>query len=229
MATDYTQSQLEEMVVGKNPNPRAMFYEQAVLNVEKSKAANRRMYDKKIYIKLTQPGVRDSMSYEAQKNDIAEYRKEYDYFMQNRQGQKTPDISIIPNLDIAHLQELRDYGILTIPQLAAMEVVPPHLEYAFKAAKVFNKALQETSHAEEESIEETRTEAEQAGFQSRRAEASPLPPQDRPEHRTDVRRQEVPGGDSGGIRATDDPGRHAESRPIQRGYPIISDNWSIEM
>ena len=169
MSDRLSQEKLEEMVVGKSENPNAVFFEHAELDVERSKAAGRRMYNKVVYIKLSQPGVTDSMSYPAKKEDIAKYSDEYAYFLQNKQGKRRPGIDIIPNLDIAHLQELRDYGILTIPQLAEMVTVPPHLEYAYKAAKVFNAAIEEMEDDEQkdEKQEKELTPAQKVGFKTR--------------------------------------------------------------
>ena len=212
-----TQEQLEEMVEGKKPNPNAVFYEHAALNVERSKASGHRMYDKKVYIKLSNPGIADSMSYEAQKADIQQYRDEYEYFLQNKQGIREPGIEIIPNLDIAHLQELRDYGILTIPKLAEMELVPPHLEYAQRAAKVFNQALQETSHvSEEESIEE------ESPVQTRDVQKA-----DRQEHCNGIGRRAIPES-SGDQEAGQNTRGDGTGGRIQRNNPVDPDNWSME-
>lgn len=180
---DLTQEQLEEMVVGKNPNPRAIFFEQAVLDVAESHRLGHRHYETKVYIKLSHPGVTDSISYAATPDDIAQYRDEYAYYMQNRQGQRAPGIEIIPNLDLAHLQELRDYGILTIPQLAEVSEIPQHLTYAKEAAKVFNMALQEISHAEEKGSN-TQSETENVSAS------------DRQQHSHDIGRPSIPASDS---------------------------------
>ena len=217
---DHTQAQLEEMIEGKSPNPRAIFFEHAALNVPKSKEAERRIYDKKVYIKLTQPGVADSMSYEAQKGDLARYPDEYAYFLQNRQGVRHPGIEIIPNLDIAHLQELRDMGLLTIPKLAEAVIVPPHLEYAHRAAKVFNQALQETSHVEETSTEETGQKVHEGEI---------MPPNDRQQQHNHVERRAVPRSTR-----TEEVGKTSEGndqdRRAQRNQsvnPVLSTDWEI--
>ena len=155
-------SQLEELVVGKQPKPRAMFFEQAVLNVPESNRLKRRVYDKKVYIQLRAPGVKDSVSYEAQKSDMLEYAKEYQDFLNSRQGTKAPGVEIIPNLDLAHLQELRDYGILTVRQLAEPDEVPAHLEYARSAAVSLNRVLMEQENAQRKAREESRDEGRKA-------------------------------------------------------------------
>lgn len=159
---ELTNEELERLVVGEQPKARAVFYEQAVLNVQESKRQGRRVYDKKIYIQLRAPGVRDNASYEAQKADIIEFHKEYQDFLRSREDAKLPGIEIIPNLDLAHLQELRDYGILTIKKLAESNV-PSHLEYAKQSAIVLNKAFEEQSNAEKESSEEAGSESRAEG------------------------------------------------------------------
>jgi hypothetical protein len=146
---ELSERELEKLVIGEQPKPRAVFFDQAVLNVEESNKAGRRVYDKKVYILLKAPGVRDSVSYEAQKADVIEYADEYRAFLASREQSKKPGIEIIPNLDLAHLQELRDYGILTLDQLAGSQV-PEHLEYAKRSAAALNKAIEEQNHASEE-------------------------------------------------------------------------------
>ncbi len=131
---DLTQAQLEELVVGKKENPRAVFFEKAKLNVEKSKEAGRRCYDKLTYVKKTAPGLTDYASALATPKDIMDYPEEYEYFMQNKQGTREPGIEMIPGLDILHLTELRDYGLLTIRKLAEANSVPVHLKAAQDAA-----------------------------------------------------------------------------------------------
>ena len=230
MSRTLTQERLEEMVVGVQQNPNAIFFEQAVLNVPRSHEHGRRMYDKQVYIKLSQPGVADNMSYQAQADDIEHYRDEYDYFLQNKQGVRSPGIEIIPNLDIAHLQELRDYGILTIPKLADMETVPQHLEYAHRAAKVINSALQESTHVEEESIEEESKPDFVNGYEvfSEKRIPEALLETDRPVNGTDVGQCPVPASieDSTHRRSArrDDPGgREQRDNPVK-----FSDNWTME-
>ena len=204
-----SQQKLEEMVVGSSPNPNAIFYEHAALNVPKSKEAGHRVYDKKTYILLSNSGIADKISYEAQKADIANYPDEYEYFLQNKQGTRALGIEIIPKLDIAHLQELRDCGILTIPKLAEMEIVPPHLEYAHQAAKVFNQALQETTDALEEDNQKVE-DVHQA---------------DRQEHIDDVGRRGLPEGGRN-PEAAESPKRDGAGGRLQRNNPISS-NWSM--
>ena len=216
---ELSQRKLEEMVVGREPNPNAIFYEHAALNVPKSKEAGRRIYDKKVYIKLSNNGIKDSMSYEAQKADIQQYPEEYQYFLSNKQGTRDLGIEIIPNLDIAHLQELRDYGILTIPKLAAMEVVPVHLEYARIAAKVFNKALEDTIDGnQEKSIEESIEEGSEGGIQA-------VPETDRSEHQNALGQRKFPSSDSSN-EVSGNPAGNEEGGQVQRNNQV-SPNWSM--
>lgn len=221
---EHTQKELEKMVVGETPNPRAIFFEQAVLNVPKSKKAGRRIYDKKVCIMLSQIGVTDSVSYEAQKADIEGYPDEYRYFLKNKQGVRKPAIDIIPNLDIAHMQELRDMGLLTIPQLAAVEIVPPHLEYAHNAAKVFNQALEDISHDKEEGYEEGYEE----GSEARVEETRHVSATDRPDHSPDVGRSPLP--ESNRHRENGEGSRGNETgRRTQRHNGVNwGSNWDIE-
>lgn len=213
-----SQRELEELVVGKSQNPNAIFFEHASLDVERSKTEKRRIYNTLVYLKLSHPGVTDSVSYQAQKEDLIKYKDEYEYFLNNKQGSQKPGVEIIPNLELAHLQELRDYGILNIVQLAEMEVIPHHLEYAHRAAKIFNKALQETSNGkiEEDRIEEVQTEDVSAD--------------DRQQYQQDVRRPTVQASNDGEgqVRETAEgrsSGRRSHGRGNIVGNPI--DNWSV--
>ena len=160
MSRELSQQKLEQMVNGSPQLPNVVFYEQAILDHAASEEAGHRVYVKTVFIKITQPGVTEWVSYKAQKEDIAKYPEEYDYFMNHKQGKRVPGIEIIPNLDIAHLQELIDMGLSKIPKLAETLTVPGHLEYARQAAIAFNTVLQETINAsEEESIEEIPSQA----------------------------------------------------------------------
>ena len=160
MSRELSQQKLEQMVNGSPQLPNVIFYEQAILDHSASEAAKHRIYVKTVFVKITQPGVTDWVSYKAQKEDIAKYPEEYDYFMNHKQGKRVPGIEIIPNLDIAHLQELIDMGLSKIPKLAETLTVPSHLEYARQAAVTINAVLQETEHAQEESIEEIVSQAQ---------------------------------------------------------------------
>jgi len=230
---ELTQAQLEELVVGKTAPPRAVFFEQATLDPARSKAEGRRVYNKNVYIKLTAPGTTDWQSYIAQKSDIREYADEYAFFMQNRQGERLPGIEIIPGLDIIHKQELIDYGISNIYQLANAELVPAHLEYAKRAALTLCKAMEDLKHAnQEESIEES-------GEIARAREE--LPQASRPNNIGNQRRFEPSGVQSsngGRDPARDDEARqqHGSARPeVQRKdlnpreVRHLNDNWKVDL
>lgn len=235
---DFTQAQLEEMVVGKTQNPNVIFFEQAVLNVPNSKEAGRRVYDTLVYIKLSQPGVTDTISYQAQKGDIEKYPEEFAYFQQNRGGKTKPGVEIIPNLDVAHLQELRDYGILTVAKLAEMEVVPPHLAYAHRAAQVLNHAFEdmENDNIEEDPIEEEtdpRSAIEKAGFQARgeTERRRNVPETGGQELIHDALRLPIP--TRAEVEAGETTEGHEEGGQVQRSNPIDPllgfDNWKLEI
>jgi hypothetical protein len=199
---ELSQEQLEELVEGKPAKPRAVFYEEAVINQQKSKEAGRRIYDKALFVRESHAGVRDSIAHRANEEDIRTYPDEYRYFMSTRQGTKQVGIEVIPNLDVAHLQELRDYGLLTIPKLAEAESVPLHLEYARQAAVVFNKALQETNHAhEEESKRESPRQAEDVSQIRGREHGDHVGQPETPRGNGSRDHREVAGGNGQGRRA----------------------------
>ena len=214
MAHDHTQKQLEEMINGKPQIANAVFYEQAMLDHAASKTLGRRVYIKTVFIKVTQPGITDWASYMALPADFANYPEEYETFLNNKQGTRVPGVDIIPGLDIAHLQELIDIGLATIPQLAEALQVPPHLEYAKQSAIAFNLLLKETPHAEEEGNQES--SVEEAGF---------MPAPDRQDHPVDLSRRAVPTR----YRATenDDSKRIHQGGRYNGGEDTI-DNWKVE-
>jgi hypothetical protein len=163
-----TQEELEVLVVGTSTEPDAVFYEQASLNHKRSQELGSRVYDKIVFIKLTQSGVTDWTAYKAQKADLEAYPEEYQYFLSNKQGDRKPGIEIIPNLDIIHLQELRDFGIQTIQQLAEATAIPPHLAYAQKTAIVLTAVLEETRNGHQEENHEESIESETVPASDRR-------------------------------------------------------------
>ena len=107
-------------------------------------------------MKKTAPGLTDYASALATPKDIMDYPEEYEYFMQNKQGTREPGIEMIPGLDILHLTELRDYGLLTIRKLAEANSVPVHLKAAQDAAI----RIQATLAKENESGKEENTSKE---------------------------------------------------------------------
>jgi hypothetical protein len=238
---DFTQKQLEEMVVGKTSNPNVIFFEHAALNVPNSKQAGRRVYDTLVYIKLSQPGVDDNISYLAQKEDVTKYPDEYQYFLNNKGGRTAPGVEIIPGLDIAHLQELRDYGILTVAKLAEMEAVPPHLSYAHRAARVLNQAFEDMSYDEESSNQtnqetNTRIAVKESGFKEKDFVngRQTLPETGGLKHTDDVdqllipSRAEVTAGET--ARGSETGRQVQRSNPLRpKGIPNLSDNWELEI
>jgi len=155
---ELSQEQLEELVVGKPEKPRAVFYEQAVLNHSKSKVERRRIYDRCVFIKMVAPGTTDWQPYIAQQKDFRDYPEEYAYFLGNKQGERIPSVEIIPGLDIVHKQELLDTGFINIKQLAEAINIPEHLEYARRAAAVLVRSLEEIKHAKEETKPDPRAD-----------------------------------------------------------------------
>ena len=181
MSRELSQNVLEQMVNGDPQIPNVIFYEQAILDHEASNNSGERVYHKAVFVKITQPGVTDWVSYKAKRADFAAYPEEYDAFMNNKQGTRDPGVEIIPNLDITHLQELIDRGFSTIPKLAEALQVPEHLEYALQSAIAINNVLKEARNAkQEENIQE---------------ESTPTPDvsaPDRQDHPTGLQRSEVP-------------------------------------
>ena len=149
MADGLSQEELERLVVGEPPEPRVSFFEKAIINPEKSRLAGHRVYDKHVMIKRTQPGVTDWVPTKATLADIRRYQREFDIFTNQRQGTSKPGIEIIPGVDIAHLQELRDMGLGTVEALAAAIQVPRHLEHIRVSAVALSIALKELQHEQE--------------------------------------------------------------------------------
>jgi hypothetical protein len=210
MSKELSQNQLERLVVGTPPDPNVTFFEKPVLNMAESKRQNRRVYEKAVFVKITNPGVTDWTAYRATDKDIRDYPEAYEYFMNNRQGQNAPGVEIIPNLDITHLQELIDNGLTTIPVLAAAQMVPPHLQYAQDAAIALNNTLQEMNHAEEEDSKE---ESEgRSNAPSGRIDTD------------DIRQPELP---RSGRNESDQVAQRVQAGGCQHGSQGIN-NWEVE-
>lgn len=225
---ELTQEKLEEMVVGKKHPADAVFYEKAALNVEKSRESGRRIYDKVVYIKKTQPGVTDWIASRAKKADIKRYPEEYEYFLNNKQGDREVPVNIIPGLDIAHLQELIDRGITTIPQLAKEWDIPDHLAYAQKAAIVFNDIIEETRNGKEEDT--SKGEGNPEGFAGVINEATQKASNGSPSDRQDNGLHER----QPGIPASSGEQDHAAGKGLQAGGQFdyskgLNANYSIEV
>jgi hypothetical protein len=150
MATELSQDQLEEMVVGKPSDPNVVFYDQAILNVTRSKAAGKRMYDNCCFMKETQHGVDDWTPIVARKEHYKKHPEEYKYYLSNRQGIRSPSVNIIPNISPAEIQELIDFGLSTIKLLASATIVPSHLEHIQQSAKTIQSVLTETKDGNQE-------------------------------------------------------------------------------
>lgn len=213
---ELTQKQLEEMVVGKPEEPMCVFFEKAILDHARSHETGRRCYVKAVYIKLRAIGVEDWVAYKAQEADIEKYDEEYQYFLQNKQGDRAPGIEMIPNLDIIAIQELIDFGILTVPQFAEAINVPHHLIPAQKMAVIINNALKEArdgKHEKESNVEKV----ESRGI---------LPAPDRQDHSAHVEESPVPESLGG---RPEDPQRIHEGGRVYGGQGLNPiDNWKIE-
>jgi hypothetical protein len=228
MPQDLTQAQLEMLVNGAPQLPNVIFYEKAALDRDASDKAHKRIYAKVVYIKITQPGLTDWAAYKAQKEDFAKFPEEYEYFLNNKQGAREPGVEIIPGLDIAHLQELIDMGLATIPKLAAVLQVPPHLEYAKQAAMTISNVLQEAKHAQEKTQSEApaggrNDHGSRPGQESQHPEV--LSPADRQDHPVDVGQSGLPPGD--GVGKGENTGGVHESRRNYGGQDLV-DNWKVE-
>jgi len=165
---DLTQQQLEELVEGKPQQPRAVFYDKARMNVEKSKEAGHRVYDTTTYLKETQAGVTDWIPIKARPAHLKTYPEEYEHYLNHRRGDQSPPLDIIPNITPAEKQELIDYGLSTIRALAEAIQVPPHLEIMHRNAKVLHAVLMEQKNGsiEENTVEEDTVEESPTGLLS---------------------------------------------------------------
>ena len=163
------------MVNGAEENPHVQFYEQSTMNPDESKLAGKRVYHTRLMIKKTQPGLADFAAYVAQPKDIEEWPDEHQYYLNTKGDVGSPGIDIIPGLGMDVIQELRDYGLLTITKLCAAKTLPVHLQPAQASARRLNEVLQH-----EQSTNETNQNEE-------------MPASDRRIDPADVGRQELPG------------------------------------
>ena len=237
MSTDLSQNELEELVVGKNQKPTVLFYEKARIDVEASKREGRRIYQTLIYIKERQVGVTDWIPQIAKKHHIKTYPNEYQDFLNNRGSKKSPPITIIPNITPAEMQELMDFGIRTIEQLAEAVTVPPHLSHIQKSAIVFQSVFKEQKNAnQKESHEEEATQPIPEGrgeFQNNGGsepftlKGRDLPETDRQNDSFDVGQCSIPASIEDSKRKAAE--RSCASGRINNHSPKLSSNWSISL
>ena len=156
MAQEYTQKQLERMVVGQEENPNVQFFEKATMNPDLSKEAGKRVYVTRVMIKKTQPGLADFASYVAQPKDIQEWPDEYQYYLNTKGDVGSPGVEILPGLDMNKIQELKDYGLTTITKLCAALTLPAHLLPAQASARRLNEVLHNEQQENEKDPETDR-------------------------------------------------------------------------
>lgn len=210
---EYTQQELEEMVTGRPADPHVTFFEKAILNVEKSREAQRRIYDTHTFIQKRYPGVTDYVPEIATKQDLKRYAVEYANFKATEPGASSPAVEIIPNLTMAEKQELRDIGIRNIKQLAEANTVPLHLSHAQKMARVIYAAMEQNDAEERSSTGEAVQENGPAplGQDNRHDVGQPRP---------------SAGGGNGSQRQT--PQRVQADRPVHN-YQGLSPEFSLEV
>lgn len=191
---DYTQKQLEEMVVGKPIDPTIEFYEQALLDVDASKASGRRVYRNTLMIKRQVPGVTDYVAQRATSADVARWPGEYQAFKAGVQAKKSPGLEVLYGISNVERQELIDRGYSTVERLASAIDVPEHLAHLQPPAQRIHAAIkaEEQNNAQQE---------EDQHEEARRAEE--VPAESRQHHRLDVEQREVP-------RVQRDPGEARE-------------------
>jgi hypothetical protein len=149
MSQELSQSQLERMVQGEMPDPNCVFYEQSKLDVEKSKAAGRRIYSTVLMVKYTQPGVTDWAPQRAQKADIRNNPEAYAYFERTKNDVGSPSVDMIPGIHPNEAQELIDYGIITITKLCEAQTLPAHLQHLQASARRLNEVLKHEQESNE--------------------------------------------------------------------------------
>lgn len=183
---ELSQKQLEEMVVGKPIDPTIRFYEKAVIDVEASQAAGRRIYNNILMIERRIPGVTDYVPSRAKSHDIRRYPAEYAAYQNTVQRKKSPEVAVIPGISNVEAQELIDRGLGTVERLATSTDVPDHLGHLVQMARRIHEAIkaeeQSNAHEEENQQEDRREEVS--------AEAVPSP--DRQHHGPHVGQREVP-------------------------------------
>ncbi|RKX23165.1 MAG: hypothetical protein DRP45_10820 [Candidatus Zixiibacteriota bacterium] len=211
MSREYTDRQLERMMLGEEENPYVQFYEKSQMNVKLSKAAGHRVYETVVMCKKTQPGLDDFVAYVAQPADIRDNPDEYDSFMNNKGDIGSPSVDIIPGVNPNEVQELIDYGITTITKLCEAKTLPQHLIHVQASGRRIQEALRHEQEANEESHSE---------------ETSDVPSPNRPIDTAPVRRSSVQAGDGS-------EGGEVAERPHPRGLEYggggLSPNWNIQI
>lgn len=207
MAQEYTNAQLERMVLGKVEKPNVVFYEESCMDVEKSKAAGRRIYSTVLMVKYTQPGVTDWAPQRAQKQDILNNQEAYQYFLQTKGDVGSPSVKIIPGIKADEAQELIDYGIVTITKLCDAEVLPRHLLHLQASARRLNEVMkdEQTRNQQEHdsyrpSTGDAEVEIETQNVGQAKEEDWHVPAPDRRDDTVGMRRRVLPTGpqDGGG-------------------------------
>lgn len=226
MPQEYSQHQLERMVMGREENPNVIFYEQSKMNPDLSREAGRRVYQTRLMIKKTQPGLPDFAAYVAQPSDIKEWPDEYQYFLNTQGDAGSPPIDIIPGIPMDIIQELRDMHITTITRLVNANTLPAHLQPAQASARRLNEVLK---HEQENNS----------------IQAEEVPAADRPDDPVDLGRPELSRGlgpevgpttegvrqggrlDSGEGRTGTEAEGHRPGRQEEEKVDYTSPNWSI--
>lgn len=168
---DYTQKQLEEMVVGKPIDPTVQFFEQALMDPVQSKAAGHRVYNNTIMIKRQVPGVSDYVAQRATKEDIAKWPAEYMAFKHATEARKYPGLEVLYGITNIEKQELIDRGYGTLERLAAATDLPPHLAHLkLPAIRIYEAITAEEVHHDVEEEDQQEGSREEAYASSRDAD-----------------------------------------------------------
>ena len=218
MAQEYTQAQLEEMVVGKPIDPTIEFYEQAILDVRASKEAGRRVYRSTTMVKRQIPGVKDYVASEAKAQDMKNWPGEYANFQMQLLQKKSPGLEVIPGISNVERQELIDLKLSTLSRLVEGEMsVPVHLQHLVPIASRIQQAIQ---------AEEIRNGEESNQEESNQEERS-LPETRGPQYDPDVeqpRVSQVQPGSGGEPAQGNQTGRQEHSSVNQH-----LDNWKVDL
>ena len=234
MAQEYTQAQLEEMVVGKPIDPTIEFYEQAILDVRSSKEAGRRVYRSTTMVKRQIPGVKDYVASEAKAQDIKNWPGEYANFQMQLLQRKSPGLEVIPGISNVERQELIDLKLSTLSRLVdgAMNV-PGHLQHLVPIASRIQQAIQaeENRNAEESNQEEGSQEAssrnEAEPDLTGTGQGRPMLEARGPQHDTNVQQPDIQKVQPRGGR---EPAQgNEEGRQEYSGVRSRIDNWKVNM